>query len=122
MQTTICSQKLWKQDLNESVHKQETSPPPLGRLLALRRRLARRTTRIRPTRRTTHRRLHHRRTHRSRPTDLARRPRNIDDLKNRCPTPRRPRRHPLPLETPRLQRQPLQRGPIQNPEEHATIP
>ena len=44
------------------------------------------------------------------------------DLENRRPTPRRPGRHPLTLKTPRLQRQPLLRSPIQNPEEHTTIP
>ncbi len=36
--------------------------------------------------------------------------------------PGRPRRAPLPLPTPRLQRQPLLRGPVQDDEVHARLP
>ncbi len=48
----------------------------------------------------THRRLRHRREHPRRPTHPPRRPRQLHDLENRRPTPRRPRRHPLPLADP----------------------
>jgi hypothetical protein len=94
----------------------------LGRLLPVRCRLARRPTRIGAPRRTTHRCLHRQRTRRRRPIDLARRPRFFDDLANRRPTPRRSRGHPLPLPPPRLQRQPVLRITIQNPQEHTPVP
>ena len=57
-------------------------------------------TRIRPTRRRPPRRLRRRRTHRTRTTHPARRPRQLDDIENRRPTPRRPGRHPLPHRDP----------------------
>ena len=99
--------------------------PPLrhlGRLVPFRCRLARRSTRISTPRRRTHRRHRHRRAHRPRTTHPARRPRHLDDIAHRRPTPRRSRCHPLTLKTPRLQRQPVLRSPIQNPEEHTPVP
>ena len=70
------------------------------RLQPLRRRLARRPPRIRPPRRRAHRRRH---LHNSSPAGQlvpARRPRQLDDLQDRHPAPRRPRRAPVPLPAP----------------------
>src|SRR5919106_1797958 len=38
------------------------------------------------------------------------------------PAPRRLGRHPLPLPAPRVQRQPVLRSPVQDPQTHTTVP
>ena len=52
----------------------------------------------------------------------ARRPGIVDDLQDRHPAPRRPRRHPIPLPAPPVQRQPLQRSPVQDPQVLPDLP
>jgi transposase InsO family protein len=52
----------------------------------------------------------------------ARRPGLVDDLQAGGPAARGPRGHEVPLEAPRLQRQPVLRGPVQDPEVPARIP
>ena len=69
--------------------------PPLRdprRLQPLRRRLARRPPRIGPPRRRAHRRRRLQPRRRPRPARPARRPRQLDDLEDRHPAPRRSRR------------------------------
>ena len=48
----------------------------------------------------------------ARPVDHPRRPRLLDDLQAGGVPARRSRRHPVPQPTPRLRRQPVQRGPV----------
>ena len=57
-----------------------------------------------------------------RPADHPRRPRLLDDLQAGRVPARRPRRHPVPQPPARLQRQPLQRGPVQDAEVPARLP
>src|SRR3546814_4147468 len=52
----------------------------------------------------------------------ARRPGVVDDIQDRQPAPRRPRRRAVPQPTPREQRQPLQRSPVQDVEVLADVP
>src|SRR3546814_9373854 len=51
----------------------------------------------------------------------ARRPGVVDDIQDRQPAPRRPRRRAVPQPTPREQRQPLQRSPVQDVEVLAAV-
>src|SRR3546814_6454878 len=51
----------------------------------------------------------------------ARRPGVVDDIQDRQPAPRRPRRRAVPQPTPREQRQPLQRSPVQDVEVLADV-
>ena len=62
------------------------------------------------------------RAQRHRARDRARRPRHLDDLQEGLPAADRPRRHPQPLTAESLQRQPLQRGPVQDHEVHGRLP
>ena len=52
--------------------------------------------------------------HRTRPAHPARRPGHVDDLQAGRPAARRPRRRPQPQPPPRVQRQPLLRGAVQD--------
>ena len=100
--------------------------PPLRdprRPLPLRRRLARRHPRIRPARRRAHRRRHLRTARPRRPARPARRPRVLDDLQDRRPAPRRPRRAANRTPGPTsVQRQPVQRIPVQDPQVLPDVP
>ena len=60
--------------------------------------------------------------HRPRPADHPRRPRLVDDLQAGGVPARRPRRHPVALAPARLQRQPVQRGAVQDAEVPARLP
>ena len=58
----------------------------------------------------------------ARPVDHPRRPRLLDDIQAGGVPARRSRRHPVPQPTPRLRRQPVQRGPVQDTEVPARLP
>ncbi len=60
--------------------------------------------------------------HRPRPAHLARRPRVVDDLQACRPAPRRSRRHPLPQPAVGVERQPLLRSPVQDPQVLPGVP
>ena len=60
--------------------------------------------------------------HRPRAADHPRRPRLVDDLQARRVPARRPRRHQDPLPAARLQRQPVLRGAVQDPEVPPGLP
>ena len=80
----------------------------------VRRGLDGRHPRVRRPGREAHRRDLRQAGHRPRAADHPRRPRLLDDLQAGRAAARRPRRHPVPLPAPRVQRQPVLRSAVQD--------
>ena len=91
-------------------------------LLALHHQLVRRSRRDRRPRQRLHRRRLSRTPNRTQHIDVARRPRLGNDIQTGLATARRSRRRTIPQPTPRLERQPVLRSPVQDPQVLPGVP